>query len=166
MKMLMTLITSLSIMFSLMNHPLAMGVLLLIQTTLICMISGLMLKTFWFSYILFLVFLGGMLVLFIYVTTLASNEMFKFSSKLMMMAMVSFMMMTWNKYYSIKVNPTWTETSINMLNLTTENTKMLMKLYNKPTMIITIMMAIYMLLTLIVVVKITTISSGPLRSSS
>nr|WAX39152.1 NADH dehydrogenase subunit 6 [Anaplecta sp. 3 ZQW-2020] len=166
MKTLMTLMTSLSITFSLMNHPLAMGVLLLIQTTLICMISGLMLKTFWFSYILFLVFLGGMLVLFIYVTTLASNEMFKFSSKLMMMTMLSIMMMTWNKYYNIKVSPTWTETSINMMSLTTESTKMLMKLYNKPTMIITIMMAIYMLITLIVVVKITTISSGPLRSSS
>nr|AVN67233.1 NADH dehydrogenase subunit 6 [Anaplecta omei] len=166
--MMMTLMTSMSIMFSMMNHPLAMGMLLLTQTTLMCMISGLMLKTFWFSYILFLVFLGGMLVLFIYVTTLASNEMFKFSSKLLLLLMTSFMLMTltWNKCHDTEMLSTWTETSINITNLTTENTKILMKLYNKPTMVITIMMAIYMLLTLIVVVKITAISKGPLRSSS
>ena len=50
-----------------------MGLTLLIQTILVSIISGLITKTFWFSYILFLVFLGGILVLFIYVTSLASN---------------------------------------------------------------------------------------------
>nr|WAX39217.1 NADH dehydrogenase subunit 6 [Anaplecta sp. 7 ZQW-2020] len=166
MKMMMTLMSSLSILFSLMKHPLAMGMLLLMQTAMICMISGYILKTFWFSYILFLIFLGGMLVLFIYVTTLASNEMFKFSTKLMFTALmwIMLMMIMWDN--NMETTFTWTELNINIVNLTTDNTKMLMKLYNKPTMIITIMMATYMLLTLIVVVKITTIMKGPLRSSS
>nr|DAA06218.1 TPA_exp: truncated NADH dehydrogenase subunit 6 [Drosophila persimilis] len=76
---LYSLILTTSIIFLNMIHPLAMGLTLLIQTIFICLISGLMTKSFWYSYILFLIFLGGMLVLFIYVTSLASNEMFNLS---------------------------------------------------------------------------------------
>nr|WAX39178.1 NADH dehydrogenase subunit 6 [Anaplecta sp. 5 ZQW-2020]WAX39191.1 NADH dehydrogenase subunit 6 [Anaplecta sp. 5 ZQW-2020] len=167
MKLMMILSTLTSMMFSLSKHPLAMGLILLMQTLLICLMSGLLLKTFWFSYILFLIFLGGMLVLFIYVTTLASNEMFKFSTKMLMtlMLLTTAMMMLNMQWVPEEMNK-WMETMTNMMNMSTENSKPLMKLYNKPTMMITVMMALYMLLTLIVVVKITTITSGPLRSSS
>merc|ERR1712221_33590 len=71
------LITALSLFFTRLSHPLAIGLALLSQTILICLITGLSSSSFWFSYILFLIFLGGMLVLFIYVTSLASNEIFK-----------------------------------------------------------------------------------------
>nr|QNV11699.1 NADH dehydrogenase subunit 6 [Rhamphomyia barbata] len=77
-----------SFIFMQMNHPLAMGLMLLMQTFLICLITGLMTKSFWFSYILFLIFLGGMLVLFIYVTSLASNEMFSMSMNLMIFSLI------------------------------------------------------------------------------
>merc|ERR1712198_806681 len=70
------LITALSLFFTRLSHPLAIGLALLSQTILICLITGLSSSSFWFSYILFLIFLGGILVLFIYVTSLASNEMF------------------------------------------------------------------------------------------
>merc|ERR1739838_23170 len=63
--------------FTRLVHPLAIGLALLFQTILICCTTGLSNLSFWFSYILFLIFLGGILVLFIYVTSLASNEMFK-----------------------------------------------------------------------------------------
>lgn len=65
-----------------MHHPLAIGLALLMQTLFIALSTGLVAPSFWFSYILFLVFLGGMLVLFIYVASLASNEIFRFSTKL------------------------------------------------------------------------------------
>jgi NADH-ubiquinone oxidoreductase chain 6 len=58
-----------------------MGLVLLIQTLIVALLTGVLASSFWFSYILFLVFLGGMLVLFIYVTRLASNEMFSISAK-------------------------------------------------------------------------------------
>jgi len=70
-----------SSIFSTIKHPLAMGLILLIQTIFICLLRGLLIKSFWFSYILFLIFIGGILVLFIYVTSLASNEIFSFSIK-------------------------------------------------------------------------------------
>jgi NADH-ubiquinone oxidoreductase chain 6 len=56
-----------------------MGLVLIVHTIRIGVVTGIMARNFWFSYILFLVFLGGVLVLFIYITRLASNEKFIFS---------------------------------------------------------------------------------------
>nr|YP_010865952.1 NADH dehydrogenase subunit 6 [Cerapanorpa nanwutaina]WGT92185.1 NADH dehydrogenase subunit 6 [Cerapanorpa nanwutaina] len=162
-----------SFIFTQMNHPLAMGLILLIQTLLICMISGLVTKTFWFSYILFLVFLGGMLILFIYMTSLASNEMFTFSFKLTFIAIFS-VMISIMMFFVIDQN-LWIfnfmnfdmeiMNKISFLNMN-ENSLNLTKLYNFPTSFITIMLINYLFLTLIVIVKITNIFYGPLRQKN
>nr|YP_009693807.1 NADH dehydrogenase subunit 6 [Panorpa debilis]QEI03730.1 NADH dehydrogenase subunit 6 [Panorpa debilis] len=162
-----------SFIFMQMNHPLAMGLVLLIQTLLICMITGLVTSTFWFSYILFLVFLGGMLILFIYMTSLASNEMFTFSSKLTLM-MIFTIMISITMFFIIDQN-LWIFNFINIdmenmfklnfLNMS-ENSLNLTKLYNFPTSIITIMLINYLFLTLIAIVKITNIFYGPLRQKN
>nr|AMP43817.1 NADH dehydrogenase subunit 6 [Suragina sp. KW-2016] len=161
---MISFITSLT--FMQMNHPLAMGLMLLIQTILICLISGLFSKTFWFSYILFLVFLGGMLVLFIYVTSLASNEMFSLSMK---MTSINMILMITIIISAIFIDKTYLMSMMNnemfnfSLTLNPENTLNLNKLYNYPTNIITLILINYLLLTLIAVVKITNIFYGPLR---
>nr|UOU84951.1 NADH dehydrogenase subunit 6 [Hydrophoria linogrisea] len=165
---LMSLLFIFNFIFMNMKHPLAMGLTLLIQTTLVCLTSGLMAKSFWFSYILFLVFLGGMLVLFIYVTSLASNEMFSFSIKLVFISLMLFfllMMMLFFldknyllQYFNTEIN------SINNLNsYLMENSLSLNKLYNYPTNLMTILLMNYLLITLIAVVKITNLFKGPLR---
>nr|APT41469.1 NADH dehydrogenase subunit 6 [Evandromyia infraspinosa] len=173
--MLNFLISSLSLfmtnLFMFMSHPLAMGLMLLMQTLLISLILGLTMKTFWFSYILFLTFMGGMLILFIYITSLASNEMFSFSSKMFinLICLMSFMMillmfidkLLFTQYF---YNKEMTSV-INWKNLIKENMLNLNKFYNFPTNIIMLMMIIYLLLTLIVIVKITNINLGPLRTT-
>nr|AVN67752.1 NADH dehydrogenase subunit 6 [Eurycotis sp. B074] len=161
--MIMTMMITSSIMFMQMNHPLAMGLMLLTQTIIICLISGLLSQSFWFSYVLFLIFLGGMLILFIYVTSLASNEMFYLSMKMLLLMLLVFSTtLLMNK--SIFMSNNMEMLLYNNIYLT-ENELMnsLMKLYNQPTNMITIMMASYLFLTLIAVVKITNISKGPLR---
>nr|QXO90723.1 NADH dehydrogenase subunit 6 [Sarcophaga caerulescens] len=165
---LLTLLLIFNFIFFYMKHPLAMGLTLLIQTTLICMMSGLMTKTFWFSYILFLVFLGGMLVLFIYVTSLASNEMFSFSIKLMMTTIIMFMMsisilIFIDKNILTQYSNMEIKSIFDMNSYITENSMSLMKLYNYPTNLLTIMLMNYLLITLIAVVKITKLFKGPLR---
>nr|YP_004935215.1 NADH dehydrogenase subunit 6 [Ptychoptera sp. ATB-2011]AET13027.1 NADH dehydrogenase subunit 6 [Ptychoptera sp. ATB-2011] len=161
-----------SIIFMQMKHPLAMGLMLLTQTFLISMIMGIVSKTFWFSYILFLIFLGGMLVLFIYVTSLASNEMFSFSIKTYLMMMMGLMLTT---IIVLFIDPMMFNSLISnneMISLTNlssfiqENSLNLNKLYNFPTNIITILMMNYLFLTLIAVVKITNVFYGPLRPSN
>lgn len=61
-------------LFIFLNHPLTIGIVLIAQTIIIAIFSGLVLPSFWYSYILVLVFLGGLLILFIYVSTMAANE--------------------------------------------------------------------------------------------
>nr|UQJ75206.1 NADH dehydrogenase subunit 6 [Kalotermes flavicollis]URH16486.1 NADH dehydrogenase subunit 6 [Kalotermes flavicollis] len=162
MKMMMTASTLLSIMFTQMNHPLAMGLMLLMQTMLMCLISGLMHQSFWFQYILFMVFVGGMLVLFIYVTSLASNEMLSLSTKMMVLTMPAAIIMITLKDWTTLNNKEMTNYETMLMN---EVTTMTSKLYNQPTGTMTILAALYLFLTLIVVVKITNISKGPLRQS-
>nr|YP_009235842.1 NADH dehydrogenase subunit 6 [Bactrocera melastomatos]AMD83697.1 NADH dehydrogenase subunit 6 [Bactrocera melastomatos] len=162
-----TLISSL--IFIQMNHPLAMGLMLLIQTLQICLITGLMAKSFWFSYILFLIFLGGMLVMFIYVTSLASNEMFSLSMNMTIICLMIMLTLTMIAMFMDKLSTSSFIQNLEMqplytLNLTAyENSLNLNKLYNYPTNFITILLMNYLLITLIAVVKITKLFYGPLR---
>nr|YP_010946489.1 NADH dehydrogenase subunit 6 [Cyrtonotula maculosa]WGO57207.1 NADH dehydrogenase subunit 6 [Cyrtonotula maculosa] len=165
MKLILIIISMmLSIMFTQMNHPLAMGLILLIQTMLISMITGLLTQSFWFSYILFLIFLGGMLVLFIYVTSLASNEMFLLSTKLTISSLIMALLLIFilKSFFPSLIN----QETLNFLVMNNMTSIPLMKLYNNPTSMITILLATYLFLTLIAVVKITNIFKGPLRQAN
>nr|YP_011017108.1 NADH dehydrogenase subunit 6 [Teliphasa nubilosa]WQB62466.1 NADH dehydrogenase subunit 6 [Teliphasa nubilosa] len=157
------------IMFFL-NHPLSMGLMILFQTILTCMITGMLIKTYWFSYILFLTFLGGLLVLFIYVSSIASNEMFKISLNFKMLMLMIFSitiiiimtMMKFNLINNINFNLEMNK-FMNFLLINNENSINLSKLYNNQTFKLMMMMILYLFITLIAVVKITNIFYGPLR---
>nr|WIM51123.1 NADH dehydrogenase subunit 6 [Papilio bootes janaka] len=166
------------IMFSTMmlflNHPLSMGLMILIQTLIICLLSGMLINSYWFSYTLFLVFLGGLLVLFIYVSSVASNELFN-TNFLLKNTMFFFLLMSLilSLYYMYNLN--WLNFSFNseMKNLmnffiffNNENKINLSKLYNKQTHLMMMMLIIYLFITLVVIVKITNIFFGPLRSTN
>nr|ALI86981.1 NADH dehydrogenase subunit 6 [Cryptolestes turcicus] len=62
--MIMLFIFFISLMFMFLNHPLSMGLMLLLQTICISILSGIMMINFWYSYMIFLIMIGGMLVLF------------------------------------------------------------------------------------------------------
>nr|UBA17465.1 NADH dehydrogenase subunit 6 [Phryganistria guangxiensis] len=153
--MMMIMNAFINLMFMLTKHPLSMGITIVIQTTLIAMMTGLMYKSFWFSYILFLMFIGGMMVLFIYMTSLMPNMMFSLKMKqillIMMVSMLTLLMI---------------EKKINMMNMDMINLKnnlILMKMYTSPINVMTILLASYLLFTMITVFKITELNKGPLR---
>nr|YP_007025655.1 NADH dehydrogenase subunit 6 [Upogebia major]AEW68294.1 NADH dehydrogenase subunit 6 [Upogebia major] len=157
-----------AMLFTQLTHPLSMGLALLLQTTLICSCSGIMMPSFWFSYILFLIFLGGMLVLFIYVTSLASNEPFAFSLSptillLSLVPMISAILIFSDPMITLVSQSNSTNIYLfNSLNLTLALTS---SIYNQSTMMFTIFIVVYLLLTLFAVVKITNMFFGPLRLS-
>nr|YP_009442869.1 NADH dehydrogenase subunit 6 [Moduza procris]ATP01344.1 NADH dehydrogenase subunit 6 [Moduza procris] len=171
-KMILSLmLISISIFLYFINHPITMGLLILIQTLLTCLLSGMLINTYWFSYILFLVFLGGLLVLFIYVSSVASNELFKIN----LISKFSFFYIFFIMIFSIlfKNNLTWMNFSFNdemnnffNMNLffNNEYNFNLSKLYNKQNYIMMMMLIIYLFITLVAIVKITNIFFGPLRS--
>nr|AII02382.1 NADH dehydrogenase subunit 6 [Pennisetia hylaeiformis] len=157
------------------NHPLTMGFMILTQTFLICLLSGMMFKSYWFSYILFLVFLGGLLILFIYVSSIASNELFKNLIKTKnFLIFIFIIILTLLMFYIMSNNLNWLNFWLNTdmnnyfnfyLFLNNENKINLSKLYNNYTFLLTIMLIIYLLITLFTVIKITNIYFGPLRSN-
>nr|ALR69099.1 NADH dehydrogenase subunit 6 [Apocheima cinerarius] len=165
----------LSIMMIFLNHPLSIGLMILFQTLLMCMLSGMLIKTYWFSYILFLTFLGGLLVLFIYVSSIASNEMANLSFNIKMMMMMSVMLISISQIYLFMFeNMNWMNLSNNindndnfmdMLFFNNENKINLNKLYNNHTYMIMMMLVIYLFISLVAIVKITNIFYGPLRSN-
>nr|QWC54303.1 NADH dehydrogenase subunit 6 [Jebusaea hammerschmidtii] len=158
---MLLLIIILSVMFLFLNHPLSLGLMLLIQTLLISLLTGMMNYNFWFSYILFLVMVGGMLVLFIYMTSVASNEKFKLSNKLLIpITMLIMMMVMMTLIDQLPLNTMFTSQDLNISsNNNLSASKYISSLeYNLMAMIIT-----YLLICLIMVVKITNIKYGPLR---
>nr|QRV62412.1 NADH dehydrogenase subunit 6 [Deuteronectes picturatus] len=159
-----------TLIFMFLNHPMSAGMILMIQTILITLMMGFYSFSFWFSYILFLIMIGGMLILFMYMTSMASNEKFKFSNKLMMMFMFillfSMMLMMTQDNALINFmfkNSNTIELINNLMFMKNENMKPLNMMFNKPNMMITILMINYLFLTLIAVVKITKSNQGPLR---
>nr|YP_011015324.1 NADH dehydrogenase subunit 6 [Silesis erberi]UPP55789.1 NADH dehydrogenase subunit 6 [Silesis erberi] len=155
---------TMSITFLFMSHPLSMGFTLLIQAILIAMITGTMSHNFWFSYILFMTMIGGMLVLFIYMTSVASNEKFMFSTSLTMMISMSIIMMIF--LMMTDSYPGYMSTmNIDMQSMIVPSSfeLSLSKYINLPSNWIMISMIIYLLITLIAVVKITNVTYGPLR---
>nr|ASN65947.1 NADH dehydrogenase subunit 6 [Metrius contractus] len=161
---------TMTITFLFMNHPLSMGLILLIQTMLVSLISGIFSYSYWFSYILFLIMLGGMLVLFIYMTSLASNEMMQFSIKIFSMILMMTMMsiLTLIMIDFLTMTPLFKTSNMldyinNNMMMKNENLIPLNMVYNPPNNLITLMLVNYLLLTLIAVVKIIDIKLGPLR---
>nr|AQP27484.1 NADH dehydrogenase subunit 6 [Bulbitermes nr. laticephalus THAI100] len=161
-KLFLSMSTLTSIMFTQMKHPLAMGLMLLMQTTLVCLISGTMYSSFWFSYILFMIMIGGMLVLFMYMTSLASNEMFSPSNKMLMLSSIILPILMYSMPITTNNKEMWPHNMMMENEITTTTTVM----YNQMMGMMTTMLVIYMLLTLIVVVNIINVSKGPLRHTS
>nr|YP_009489618.1 NADH dehydrogenase subunit 6 [Ornithoptera priamus]SPP23521.1 NADH dehydrogenase subunit 6 [Ornithoptera priamus] len=173
MKMFISLfMILLSFIMYFLNHPISMGLSILTQTLLTCLILGMINYTYWFSYILFLVFMGGLLVLFIYVSSIASNELFNFNILFKNSIILSFMLIFFFSFL-YKLNLNWLNFYFNnemnnffnwFIFFNNENKINISKLYNNQIFFLMIMMIIYLFIVLIAVVKITNIFYGPLRS--
>nr|QIV24624.1 NADH dehydrogenase subunit 6 [Papunya picta] len=166
--MMLTFLTTstlmMSIMFIFMKHPLSFGIILLAQTILSALLTGITALSFWYSYILFIIMVGGMMVLFIYMTSVASNEKFKFS---LPSAIIIVWLVIMNIMFNITDKFLFNVNSKNMELMSKMNNSLsdesLLKFTNWPASSNLFAIIAYLFITLIVVVKITDIQHGPLR---
>nr|YP_010610912.1 NADH dehydrogenase subunit 6 [Seasogonia rosea]WAP91746.1 NADH dehydrogenase subunit 6 [Seasogonia rosea] len=160
MKMMMTKIMIIMItLVPFLKNPMTMGIILLIQTTLMTMLMNKMMLTSWFSMITFLMMVGGLLILFTYMSSIASNEKFKFKLNLTLTIIIMIIVM------DELLNENQANENQSFMMKTTETTSMI-KLYNKKSMIITMMLVLYLMLTMIIISKIVKHHEGPLRSKT
>nr|QKY63782.1 NADH dehydrogenase subunit 6 [Triatoma barberi] len=155
-----------SITFMLTKHPLSMGLTLIIQTITVATMTGLMVNMFWFSYILVISMLSGMLVLFIYMASVASNEKFHTSWSMTMYiiplslsSVILFFMVD-----QLENESMWSTMKKNTLGA--EQLMSLNKLFNLNNMSITMLLVSYLFLTMIAVTYVANIYEGPLRMKS
>nr|YP_009917429.1 NADH dehydrogenase subunit 6 [Nabis ferus]QLF99796.1 NADH dehydrogenase subunit 6 [Nabis ferus] len=161
------LLLMMMIIFPFMKHPLSMGLILILQTLITTLISGIMYNnSFMLSYILLITMLSGALVLFIYMASVASNEKFKTSST-MLMFIIMWMLIT------LTLTMVNDEVLMNMVSKDNMNyytmydqAISMSNLFNTQSMFLTIMMVLYLLYTMISVTYIVNVFEGPMRKKS
>ena len=132
------------------SHPIFFSLILIIRSIIIGLIC-IKFNLSWFFYLLVLVFLGGVIVLIIYINTLAINEKFffyKFKFKLIyIFILVIPLQLLFYKRGFIKINYS------NYLSI---------NLYRSINSVLLVFLILYLLLTLICVVKLVKFEFGPL----
>jgi hypothetical protein len=136
--------------------PISIGILLLIQTVTSTLILSKIINSSWMRIIIFLIFVGRLLVLFLYIRRIASNEKFKPNTKIIIIFIV-IILPTEELISEFQINDY-------IIKLKTQEIIRIIKIYNIKTITITILVFLYIFLTIIVVNFVTKIYIGPLRS--
>nr|YP_010126146.1 NADH dehydrogenase subunit 6 [Lycorma meliae]QPN53399.1 NADH dehydrogenase subunit 6 [Lycorma meliae] len=159
------LILSNIIMSPMLKHPMSLGSMLIFQTALMCSNNSMTIKSSWYLYIMFLTTVGGLMIMFMYMSSIASNEKFKPSTKIFLI----WMLITLIHMMVSNMDPT-TE-MISKLNeikeMTTELTeeKSTSKFFSMYKMNITITMMFILIITMISVNNIVSTFEGPLKKT-
>jgi NADH-ubiquinone oxidoreductase chain 6 len=146
------------------NHPVSMSLCLIMYTVVIATASGLIRGRVWFSYILVLVFLGGVLVLFIYITRLASNDKFVLNFTDFLSVPTFILILLGGVLISIVPSILNVPPSLDFVQTYRRLVVCVAKLYNTQTYKFTIYLVFYLLLALLVCVNLVGVKTGGLRS--
>nr|YP_011036729.1 NADH dehydrogenase subunit 6 [Xestocephalus limpidissimus]WRK21333.1 NADH dehydrogenase subunit 6 [Xestocephalus limpidissimus] len=156
--MMMKLIMIMSSALPTIKSPMPMGMLLITQTLIMTMLMNKICSTSWFTLMTFLMMIGGMMIIIMYMTSITSNEKFKMN---IMISMLIIILVTMSDELMIELQINENQEMINLIN--TEKLSMI-KMYNNKSMLLTLMMILYLLLTMISISKIIKHNKGPLRS--
>jgi len=89
-------LTSISIsrvfIFPLIAQPLSLGLSIMVSSLFLCTLTALTLSS-WYAYILFLIYVGGLLVMFAYVAALSPNVLFTGGGPLALFTMASVLLL-------------------------------------------------------------------------
>nr|YP_010478192.1 NADH dehydrogenase subunit 6 [Nesophrosyne sp. 295 GMB-2012]UVI59636.1 NADH dehydrogenase subunit 6 [Nesophrosyne sp. 295 GMB-2012] len=157
--LLMKIMIMISSYTMMLKTPMSMGIMLLILTTVSTFLMANILTTAWIPMIMFLMLIGGLLILFVYMSSIVPNE--KFTTNILMIITPALVFMM--PLEGVVIEPLMNE---NLLSTMLIDNISMIKMYNKKTFIITVFMFMYLLLSMIVVTKIVKIFKGPLRSKN
>nr|UGS80253.1 NADH dehydrogenase subunit 6 [Eolachesilla chilensis] len=155
----------LSILFFYLMNPLSLGLILILQTISVSLMLGTMSKSFWFLYLLILVFIGGMLVLFIYVTSIFPNEKFLFNQNVFLLLIAGVLILSTSTSLTYFFNLNIILPNFKSFLSMGENLIMTptIKIFISQTNFLLIFLVNYLFYCMIVVIKVTNFFQGPLR---
>nr|ANP26488.1 NADH dehydrogenase subunit 6 [Laeonereis culveri] len=144
---IMSLLLTMFLMCLMINSPINLGMMILSISLFISSIFALMTSS-WFGYITFIIYIGGMLVMFAYFSALQPNQ------QIMNWAWTFYPTLFIMMYFIWMNNTTylWSNNFVNIIQIFSFNNWM-----------IPIILAMILFLTLIMVMKTTRADEGPLR---
>nr|YP_010586479.1 NADH dehydrogenase subunit 6 [Pseudoneureclipsis achim]UZZ44280.1 NADH dehydrogenase subunit 6 [Pseudoneureclipsis achim] len=168
-KILM-LVNMMNFMFFMLSNPMTISINIFIQTILCSIIMGMMINSFWFSYMLFLILVGGLMIILVYMCSISSNNIFLMKFKLitlfsLMMLMMMILSLLFNKIMNMNYITNFNKFMLNnyhMINMNNNSIK-LNKLFNKNSFLITLMIINLLFLLMIISSKMINWIKGPLR---
>nr|DAC76919.1 TPA_asm: NADH dehydrogenase subunit 6 [Pseudomyrmex concolor] len=162
------LLMSLLIMLIMFNkiHPIYLIINIVLYSILLSTKLSLMKKTYMYSIMLFLIMISGVLIIFLYFASLISNEkMINLKwMKLMYSVMVSLVitLYTWSLYYSFyPISECMEIKSINQIQQSMFNNLKL--IYTYPFNSVSILCMMFLLISMLSIIKIISWKSAPLR---
>nr|YP_009192147.1 NADH dehydrogenase subunit 6 [Chaetopterus variopedatus]ALO81664.1 NADH dehydrogenase subunit 6 [Chaetopterus variopedatus] len=154
--MFLTMVSVLSFILPLMIQPLSFGLTLMFLTFFYALITS-FLSAPWYAYMIFLIFIGGLLVMFAYIAALAPNSFFKTSKINSTIVGLLFIYLTTLFLQFDFLSPSlYTQFS-------TFSAKSSVLMYAPPMMPTLFFLIYILLLTMISVAKVCSFSIGPLR---
>ena len=142
------LVVSLGLSIIIAFSPLALGLWILLLSIRISFLIRLIFSS-WFGFILFLIYIGGILVIFAYFVSIQPNQQFELKKSLMFRGLV-FVNLFINNY-------------IITVDLFTNIHWWINSLFNLSNLRVVILLGFILFLALVIVVKITTFIIAPLR---
>nr|QNE85398.1 NADH dehydrogenase subunit 6 [Psychomyia pusilla] len=150
-----------NIMFMLSKHPMILNFIIFIQLLNSCFFMNLLINKSWFSYLLFIMFIGGLMILFMYMCSISTNMKFKINFKFYIGSMLMFMLMFYSMKYDMfnyKIN----NFDFNDL-IINNNYNYLFKLFNNNSLMISLMTINMLFFMMIYTSKMIMNVKGPLR---
>nr|YP_010586118.1 NADH dehydrogenase subunit 6 [Chimarra paramonorum]UZZ43854.1 NADH dehydrogenase subunit 6 [Chimarra paramonorum] len=164
---LFTLFTITSITFMIMKTPMSLGLMILIQILASTLLMNFMMQVTWLSYIIYLVYIGGMMIMFMYVCSITPNKLFTFTPWIITLLSLSTITSLWifilyhnNLNLSLLNSKSMTLSSFHYPNL---SLTLIFKLFNNFPLMITLFTIIFLFTLMIIVNKITNFSISPMR---
>nr|YP_009739803.1 NADH dehydrogenase subunit 6 [Stygobromus allegheniensis]QIC54428.1 NADH dehydrogenase subunit 6 [Stygobromus allegheniensis] len=158
------IIIAATFLFIFLWHPLGMTAMIILQALAIAINLYTYTQTSWFTYILIMTFLSGMMIIFAYISSIVPNETmtkmpFFFSASVMATSVIALLLL-----FSQTMTSDFFNLPLVMTSLYDSATATIFKIFKTNTNTLAIILISYLLVVLIMVVKITAFNSGPLRS--
>nr|QUO99345.1 NADH dehydrogenase subunit 6 [Melanaphis sacchari] len=151
-----------AIMLTMMKSPISSNLIILIQTMTLTMMINMIMKTSWISLMIFILYIGGLMIIFLYISSIAFNELNinknykKFFLKLIFTLMLIFY---------IKLN-------LNLENFSFENKFIfednyyLMNMFMLPNNLMIYFIMLILFFMLILIIWMLKINKGPIRQKN
>nr|QCF39609.1 NADH dehydrogenase subunit 6 [Glomeridesmus spelaeus] len=150
--LIMIMLMSISMIFTQLSHPMEMSILLIIMTLTISINSLMFSMTQWFSYILFLIYMGGVMVMFMYMSSLTPNKFPTSIKKIYFIMMFPLLFFMFNN----KI--------LKIMNL--KSSMSIMKSFTFLSLNMTMIIILILMITMISIIMITQNKKTPLRPIS